>query len=530
MGENNGFHNINDFETLIHNGNIGFYQSCEVTEIFIHNNINKENFNFFTLCVFEEKPYIDDNFKFITKNLTKIDKNHSLGIKRYSLSIKKIKENFNVMLNENEWKSNDSDVSLMYHNLRFIPKQFIPPNNRRLNNVLKNNFHGGSYILEFFDENKNNFDFLLNSEIKQNLLNIIQEHTHIFLSTVSDRIGNFIFQFPITIVEIGSKISQDGDGLDFEFFWNPNVESKPSCVLQVETVLDGNYMNQINEKYNGTPNQKLIINNFQEGTVPTIKFSRKNPYLILNTSDYGYIQVISSNFSVNVGHSEPRIFKINGKDINIPLKNIGTNYILSDDESSESLKYYEHIIHKKNDIEKEELIKKLDFKEYTRKEGIDDLRELIKEHGKNGVYLWDPYLDSEDIINTLFYSEYRGVELRALSDLKDIKIQECIDFFDNNLETNNLGLNIEFRVRKSYGHRFHDRFLIFPGNLKNLENPKVYSLGTSVNGYYNKGEGINMEQSYHILQKVLYPQPIIDAFNKLWNQLNDECVVWKHPK
>ena len=43
-----------DFKTLSASGNIAFYNSCEVTEIFLYRKSDKAIFNFFTLAVFEE--------------------------------------------------------------------------------------------------------------------------------------------------------------------------------------------------------------------------------------------------------------------------------------------------------------------------------------------------------------------------------------------------------------------------------------------------------------------------------------------
>jgi len=78
-----------------------------------------------------------------------------------------------------------------------------------------------------------------------------------------------------------------------------------------------------------------------------------------------------------------------------------------------------------------------------------------------------------------------------------------------------LFLNLEIRGKiGANGYDFHDRFLIFP-----LEQPKVWSLGISVN---------QLGGSHHILHEVKNAQHILNAFNKLWNELNSkECLIWK---
>ena len=232
--------------------------------------------------------------------------------------------------------------------------------------------------------------------------------------------------------------------------------------------------------------------------------------------------------------------------------------------------------------EKELLEKTLSFKQYTpehgKLEGLSDLRRLIRENGKNGVWLWDPFLSFDEIINTLFYCPFMGVELKALGSVKrDVRriyfneyiqnnfknlsneinsvqdvclsenefsnfingLKENIDnineYFQRdedaewiieqknrfaNLNSNFEGINLQFRVQ--IGKGAHDRFLIFPGNSKRYETPKVYSLGTSVNSF---------GRNYHILQKVSHPQAVIREFNKIWEESNKpENVIWKYPE
>ncbi len=179
----------------------------------------------------------------------------------------------------------------------------------------------------------------------------------------------------------------------------------------------------------------------------------------------------------------------------------------------------------------------MEFKQYNHylsDVALNDLRKLIREKDENGVFLWDPFLSATDILKTLFYSKTAGVPLKAIGSINDtvkmvyqkkgMSISDIIAEYKTILENpkhNNLGLNIEFRVQHSnYGWAFHDRFLIFPGD--ELKKPEVYSCGTSINSY---------GKNHHILQKVSHPQPVVDAFNELWNKLNHpDCLVWKFPK
>jgi hypothetical protein len=82
------------------------------------------------------------------------------------------------------------------------------------------------------------------------------------------------------------------------------------------------------------------------------------------------------------------------------------------------------------------------------------------------------------------------------------------------------GLRLEYRIRAgSAGWPFHDRFLIFPGNEDG--SARAWSLGTSVN---------SLGKRHHILQEVDDGQLVMDAFNRLWDELDQpEHLVWKVP-
>jgi hypothetical protein len=185
----------------------------------------------------------------------------------------------------------------------------------------------------------------------------------------------------------------------------------------------------------------------------------------------------------------------------------------------------EWIRDRKYEQELKELEKSKAFIQYFGNEeekALMDVRYLIDKHGEKGVYLWDPYLSAIDIKNTLYYSKITNVPLKAISGLGNGKKKHERETFKKNMieEFNKddkqfLFLNLEVKGKiGSSGYDFHDRFLIFP-----LEKPKVWSLGISVN---------QLGASHHILQEVKNAQHIVNAFNKLWDELNDEeCLIWK---
>ncbi|MAC94583.1 MAG: hypothetical protein CMC96_03680 [Flavobacteriales bacterium] len=528
-----------DFKTLSASGNIAFYNSCEVTEIFLYRKSDKAIFNFFTLAVFEEKAYNGLNKIFLGDRIS-VNDDFSIGIQRYWLSVTEAEIRFDILKNQNKWSAN-STIYSQFPQLKYLPKQYIPSvEGNRINHILKNNYHNGSYSIEFFDESKSNFEFLLKIEALSKFNDIcekIKMQVPIDLSVVRDRIGNFIFQFPVNIIEAHSKALSTWDGVDMSFSWHNSISLPPDCLLQVESTLDKNYMGSVIEEYNQTPTQKIIIGNLDQ--INHIKVWRKEPSLILTTFSGSYIREFIS--TIGIVSPEPRLFEVEGEMQKVDISSSDKRTRGKTDAS-----YTTYINNNLYDAEKKQLEKRLAFKQYKNfisDVALDDIRKLIGEKDKNGVYLWDPYLSSLDILKTLYYSKTANVKIRAIGAFnKDVRriyetenedenpvefLEKLKEYINKNkciLENpnhNNYGLNLEFRIQhSSFGWAFHDRFLIFPSS--KLRRSQVYSLGTSINSYGN---------NHHILQEVSHPQPVVDAFNELWEKLNHpECLVWKHSK
>ena len=260
-----------------------------------------------------------------------------------------------------------------------------------------------------------------------------------------------------------------------------------------------------------------------------IKIWRKEPTLILSSHSGSYIRDL--DFNLSIISPEPRIFEINSA--------IQQIQVASSDRRAKKKKDNSYKIHINNylyDAEKKQLEKSLSFKQYKKgaSGGVEDLQKLIQQKDENGVYIWDPFLSSTDILKTLFYSKTAGVPLKAIGSINDtvkmvyqkkgMSISDIIAEYKTKLDNpnhNNHLLNLEFRIQHTnFGWAFHDRFLIFPSG--ELKRPQVYSLGTSINSYGD---------NHHILQEVSHPQPVVDAFNELWDKLNNsDCLVWKFPK
>ena len=568
---------MDEYDLLVKEGNIGIYNSCEVTELVIMEPTNKI-YNLYTLCVFQEKDVTPKKHQYVKGlcNRIEIDDKHSIGIFQYELELTEIKENFEKLINEYKWISNHKDESsIKYDDLRILKKQFIPSiDENRLNHVLKNNFYSGSYILEFFDEKKQ-FGFLTEDEENfEKISKKINKRIPINLFKIRDRLGNFIFQFPVNILNVDTKVASDSwDSINFNLDWHHLIKDNcPDCILEVDSILDNNHIGTNYEEYDRNDLQEVYAGNVD--SLVNVKIWRKNPKLILYSDSSHYIKSIS--LSTSIGGQNKRYFKNDGEIVFISL-------VSKDFESSvKNQEYYQYIENSIGIREKEVLEETLSFKQYTpehgKPKGLSDLRKLIRKNGRNGVYLWDTYLSFDDIIDTLFYCPFSGIELKALGSIKkDVRkiyynnhiqnnfknisneinsiknfsltekeakdlitslkenITQINDYFSRkddsewideqknlfkNLNTNFEGLNLEFRVQ--IGKGAHDRFLLFPGNPKRYEPPKVYSLGTSVNSF---------GRNYHILQEVSYPQAVIQEFNKIWEESKKpENLIWKYPE
>ena len=106
-----------------------------------------------------------------------------------------------------------------------------------LNKVLKNNFINGSYILEFFDCDKKIVN-VLNTVQFRKMTDTIFDAIPIDLFSVSDRIGNFVFQFPSTNVRVSYKKDDMERQLTYDVSFDKECESDDQFLVLSEGVFD----------------------------------------------------------------------------------------------------------------------------------------------------------------------------------------------------------------------------------------------------------------------------------------------------
>ena len=525
-----------DFDLLSQNDTIAFYESCEMTQIFLYDQENKSVQNYYTLFVFEETVPKDTKDKYLFPKLQKIDNKFKFGVIQKRISIEEAKEQFKNIQQNNKiiFNKDNCDVSTQ---MVLLPKTFVPMRygltEPMLNRVLKKNFWGANYVIEFFNEKKN-FALGEDERLKIDLINkTVKDVINIDLAKVSDRIGNIIFQFPVTIMDLDTTLIRQGS--EIRTTAKPHIKSKneKNINVQVQTSFDNTitgFDSQFFKNLDFTFDSKLGDDNNVRVTVSD--FENK---IILYDNELNFIKTFHGDMHIQ-GLMPPRIMPIN---VGISLETDYSNQILKRNQN-------DNILKRSGDYQV--------FKGKESKKALDFIRKKLRQTDAKEICLWDPYLSAKDIMDTLYY-EPTGKTFRCITCIssanslshksdnpggyeklcrnhgytyakKDIKHNGFDEFCKESKvlfkESNNLNISLKFLAQHdNYGWKFHDRFLIFiPYESSQL--PEVYSLGISVN---------QIGEKHHIIQKVTDSREILKNFEELWKELdNGACCVVEFPK
>lgn len=546
-----------DIRKLCEEGVIGFYKGLEVTTVFGYDKVSKTVFNVITLVVAVEIG-IDANQEPVILNDDRIeigkDKNKFFGIQQFYINFDSFYDNINNLINNQIWQASGND--LFTGKMMDVGRKFAPSDSFIIvptNNIIKNNFFSGSYIYEWFDIDKRYVDFLFEEpRLLQELSTKISQYLPIKIASLSDKLGNLILQLPITVIY--SKISHKKDNANLEVNIEWNIKTKKKRDLQLFLIKENDFV---------YPDFKSI--NIKEGVVELDMshegFSHKyfiwdteNSLLLFATSESSFISSIGLESSLI--EPEPRVFNNSMQDEGqerVVLSSSKLSNISHENYSTKTI--WEFQSSRIFEKERNELLNAKEFIQYRKgdeERALQDLRELINKFGREGVWIWDPFLSNTDILNTLFFNAHSNSSMKAITNLTQFKApkkwvyvqrmqaigsnvyiienlflakiirtkKDLMNHYSYMLQRNSgnrQSLNIEFRTRyEGYGWKFHDRFIIFPSNRKRA---MAWSLGTSIN---------SLGQSHHIFQKVSHGQLIADAFDELWQELNnEESLIWK---
>ncbi len=512
---------LEKFKKCMAYGTLGFYRSCEVTICALLDHSGQAH-NLFTEFTFEEKEYIENEKpRFLTKKNECFGDRLRLIVAQYSISTDNAFELYSKLKNgEKNIKTPFGILTLS--ELDEIPTAFVPIDSTetiQINRILKNNFCGGSTVFEFFARKKD-LKELIGEEDTQKASERILEILPIDLFTLSDHVGNILFQFPSQIAFC--DISGNDGKTECTVFFDERVEKTKKYAVKVTTYLDN------------------ILFDYQEfcaekdGELKLTLEDTGGPYVITVTDTESGLPVLHQTTALMRYINGALYFEGNADCMRTVTTADKTNIITIN--SAETIEAGKPESPWKEELEKRRYRKRMseletsrEFIRYgkgqnDREKALSDIRGIMNARPKTKVCLWDPYLSSLDLLETWYFTTTYGLELRAITSSEIAKrsklavgewITEQQDILKNS--SNQYGINLKWRIQHDmFGFPFHDRFLILLPS--GGETPKAWSLGTSVN---------SLGKTHHILQLVSNPGYIADAFEELWAALEDSsCQIW----
>lgn len=520
-----------DFENLARNTSLGFYNCCEATTVFIWNKKENKAYHFFSLFSMEERVRCESRKVNILPKLISVGDGLSLGIGRRIMSVEEANEVYQSLKVSTETSVVDiGDGSLEIGRLEEIPAVFVPQDGTiqvPLNKVLKNNFVNGSYLLEFFDTQKR-VNSLLGQKEQRKACEVLYRYVPIDLFTIADRIGNFIFQFPSLNIHIDYRTDELEQEITYHVKLDERLKGRQGIELQAEFCDDNTVLGFGIVEVDGLEVDKTLHVGDASKMCKTTIIDRESG-VILGRQEATFIRSIVFRAHMSTQFSKPRI--LYGKDGSVKdAVGVVSGQTIKNSYKEEQRRS-EWIENRKYKLRMEELETRKEFLRYgakgtsDRNKAIADIRELMGRGDGNKVYLWDPYLTAQDLLDTWYYTTTYGMELKAITSRADAEMEgeameKWIASQREQFETgsDNYGIHLELRCQwKGYGFGFHDRFLMI---VKENEPAEVWSLGTSIN---------SVGEKHHIIQMVSHPQMIVDAFEELWEMLDaEECLVWKN--
>ena len=530
---------MTEFHLLSSDERLGFYNCVEILHVFTIEQGTDVHWNYFTLFTLEEhcnpeikeeyltpKPFSEKEFK-----NAKID----LGIIRKTVDLATVGYLYEQLYSASENRASEVDLGcgkIKIGEMERLPKAFVRSagfdDEVPLNKILKNNFENGSYLLEFFDTEKTLWR-QLPKEIRDRLSVKLFRYTGIDLQTVSDRIGNFIFQFPSQSIHV-SRIDMPDKKTQKEENWylinfDRRMKKDRKFMIKEECTFDQAVYRR---------DQKIILSgetvlvNLKTGVEAYLNslelFSLEEEALILYHNIYVWMRGIEFMGNYSFPAEDVREVYEDGRvKYTVSLQHADPMRL------NNRKKEWEELVKRRlYRTSVQDAIKHHKFRQFgkgkdDKQEAIHFLIDLMNLEDDGKVYLWDPYAKVSDILETWYYVPTSGKELRVITS-GDAKVNTDVrTWMQSEKEliesaSNHKGIKLEIRCQwEQFGYHFHDRFLMV---IPKAREPLVWTLGSSVNGFGKK---------HHIIQAVSNPQMVVDAFEELWKHLDvPECLIWKH--
>ncbi|MCD7752539.1 MAG: hypothetical protein LUI10_12545 [Lachnospiraceae bacterium] len=517
---------LHEYDALVSCKSLGFFNCCEMVSIFLIHKKTGKVYNVYTIFSFEERICVQERTENLTNKLIPVTAEFSLGITKKIQQVNSIRTVYEKLCEERSGPVIDIGGGvLQIGQLEAVPKVFVQKDSTKtvlFNRVLKNNFRNGSYVLEFFDTYKYLTKVLNSGQLKQ-LTSEIYQIVPIDLLSVSDRIGNFVFQFPSVSTGVSYRPANDEMLLHYHVSVDERLENDFQFQLQSEILYDDTVIG-----FEVADCQKNMSDfSFQMGDSShlcrTTLIDLKH-HLILSRQETSFMRQLSVSLHFRSQYGELREiyddaglvkewveteYADNNIHINQPVVREREDFI-------ESRQYKRRI---------EDLYRRREFRSYgivnEKDKALQDVIALMNTVDNGKVYLWDPYLSAEDLLQTWYRTKTHGILFLAITSGATCP-GATADWIEKQKETlekgsNHYGIRLEFRCQwKNHGYNFHDRFLMV---INKNKTPQVWSLGTSLN---------NLGARHHVIQSVEHPQMIIDSFEQLWDKLDaQECLVYR---
>lgn len=533
-------------------GNFTWFEAVEVIAISPAGNAGEPQArNIFSIYVAEpgEVPP-EPASKFVNKKpwrLKRLD-GWSFGVARRPVAIPRLLDCIEHYGREGVWMPNGQD-SLQVGGLVAAPATFCPSDSRTevpLNAVLKNNFWSGSYVFELKDDVKSALnDLVQHDDLFDELADLVTKVLPLNLARVPDRIGDVLVQVPSSAL-IAEFRRRPGEPVDLHLAWNPDVPQR-TVVGEYRVEHDGMISSLARFNFPVGPATLEIPPNSGD-----LRFSvwdtEKQVVLAATAVRQAPDGKGAVESSWSAGIEQPRRFQAKG-----PADTYETHTVpLRESDGGKRVIGYprpmvDWVARRELKARMKQLVASKRFLQYgigkaarevEHRRALEDLRHLIRALDLGAIYIWDPYLSANDILNTLVFCENTGTELRGLTSSKPSKMGPSDDDDDgtdpvvtshretwikdqqdrlNTAFTGPAHMKLEFRMSWGIEGSFHDRFLIFPG--LGRHRTRAWSLGASIN---------HIGSEHCIVQEVAYPEPVLNAFLGFWNQSSKpEHLVWK---
>lgn len=527
-----------ELRNLAFNNNLGNYKLCKVTQILLFS--KEQSINYFTNIDFSEK-HTDIPFVYLSDKPISITNEYKLAICQYTLTLDEFLTLYVEAHRSGEWRFRGKIVVIdgfFYSNKKFIPENdpsgakydmYVPIEEA----LYGSNFSGNYYIHELFSDKKTLLGLLSEKEINRIQSEIRKCHLNFNLSRLNDRIGNIVCKFNVESL-IGKPKALNMRGIEFEFSLSSVIRKHKLCSHVYQEHDNTVYKNIINPMYDGS---NISVPFSQAKTCISIVDLSTGLTLFYGVFDYTtysnyYSQLSPPQFlaktpSIRILHHKDR----NEKIILKRVESMGSIYSFTDLQmaSERSQKYHDERFFERGYIKV--------YKSQEHNTALQNIVEIINSNllwDLQEIWIIDPYLCANDIINTAFKCSKESITIKALCAYSSIhgnkETKEAFNALDFETYKKSqatqlaqvLGkatdIRIEYRsVIASHGMAFHDRYIMLKYN---INRGRVWSLGASIN---------SIGTNHSIIQIVEAPNKLLTLFEDLWNQTNyDTCLIYKN--